>query len=76
MAIKKGQYIKFECRYPRNKKVNGVFEGMVTETGCFRSRFAYFRIDSAPKLAFPNSPKYITILEQDSFIKKGLVSNF
>ena len=34
MAIKKGQYIKFECNYPRSKKVNGVFEGLVTEVGC------------------------------------------
>ena len=76
MAIRKGQYIKFECNYPRNKKVNGVFEGLVTKVGCFRSRFAYFKIDSCPKLAFPNSPKYIKILEQDSFIKTGKVSNF
>jgi len=62
--IKKGSYVKVEVKYPRNKKLNGIFEGNVIETGCFRNGYAYFKLDTHKKLALPNSQKYVKVIEE------------
>ena len=60
--IKKGQWVKVKVNYPKNPRLNGIYEGIVTETGCYRSGFAYFKLTEV-KQALPNSRKYTTILE-------------
>ena len=51
--------MKVLVNYPKNKKVCGIFSGRVIETGRFRTGYAYFRLDTCPELALPNSSKYV-----------------
>lgn len=62
--MRKGEFVKVIVNYPKNKKLNGLFEGKVIETGCFRNGYAYFKLDTCPKLALPHSSKYLKILER------------
>jgi len=55
-----GDVVRASVNYPRNKKLNGEYVGRVTEIGCFRSGFAYFKLDSFPK-PLPNSSNYTKI---------------
>ena len=61
--IKKGQLVKVKVDYQKNKRLCGEFTGTVTQVGCYRSGFAFFKLDSYPKLAFPNSSAYVKILD-------------
>jgi len=61
--IRKGEVVTVEVNYPKNKKLCGVWSGRVIETGCFRSGFAFFKLEGA-KYAFPNSSKYTKILHK------------
>lgn len=63
--IRKGEYVKVKVNYPKNKKLCGEFEGKVTQVGCYRSGYAFFKLDSCPKLTFPNSSTYTKVLDVD-----------
>jgi len=59
--MRKGDLVKAEVNYPKNPNLNGVYIGRVIQIGCFRSGFAYFKLDCKPNLALPNSKKYTKI---------------
>jgi len=63
MALRKGEYVIVEVNYPRSPHLNGIWEGIVTEVGCYRSGYAYFKLNTA-KYSFPNSSKYIKVLQR------------
>jgi len=61
--MRKGEWIKVLVNYPRNPKLNGVWEGRVKEVGCYSSGFAFFKLEGIP-YAFPNSSRYRQIIER------------
>lgn len=56
--MKTGQKIEAVINYPKNPKLDGIYKGTVTEVGRFRNGFAYFKLDTNPKLALPASSQY------------------
>lgn len=63
MTIRKGDVVTVQVDYPKNKKLSGVWSGKVTDVGCFRSGFAYFKLEGC-KYAFPNSPRYTKVIHK------------
>lgn len=61
--IRKGDVVTVEIQYPKNKKLSGVWSGRVVETGCFRSGFAFFKLEGV-KHSFPNSSRYVKLIQR------------
>ena len=62
--MRKGEWVRVQVNYPRNPRVNGVWEGKVIAVGRYRSGYAYFKLDCAPRVSFPNSSSYVKVLER------------
>lgn len=61
--IHKGDFLRVRVTYPRNPELDGEYSGQVEAVGCYRSGFAYIRLEGVRK-ALPNSARYLTILDQ------------
>ena len=70
--MRKGEYVKIKVNYPKNPKLNGIYTGKVIQVGCYYSGFAYFKLDSNPNKALPNSSRYTEIIERIKKWKKIL----
>ena len=55
-----GDYVEATVNYPKNPKLNGTYQGRVIKLGCYRSGFAYFKLDSFPN-PLPNSSAYTKV---------------
>lgn len=64
--FRKGDWVKVKINYPRNPKINGVYSGIITKIGQYRGGYVYFKLDTYPNLSFPNSSKYVQVIDRRS----------